>query len=58
MNKEIKSLKEEGYTDEEIAKILADGDEKVAEEISDELKKDLVESDENADEDDEDEENC
>lgn len=53
MNKDIKALREEGYTDEEIANILAEGDEKVAEELSEELKKDLVESDEDADEDDE-----
>lgn len=39
MNKDIKELREMGYTDEEIANILADGDEKIAEEISEEIKK-------------------
>lgn len=39
MNKDIKELRELGYTDAEIANILADGDENVADEISEEIKK-------------------
>lgn len=39
MNKDIKELREMGYSDEEIANILADGDDKIAEEISEEIKK-------------------
>lgn len=52
MNKDIKELREMGYSDEEIAKILADGDDKIAEEISDEIKKaDAVETEAEATED-------
>lgn len=39
MNKDVKELRELGYTDTDIAKILADGDEIVADEIVDEIKK-------------------
>lgn len=39
MNKDIKELREMGYSDEEIANILADGDDKIADEISEEIKK-------------------
>lgn len=39
MTKDIKELREMGYSDEEIANILADGDENIAEEISEEIKK-------------------
>lgn len=58
MNRDVKELRDQGFTDAEIAEILAEGDEKIAEEISEEIKKDLVESDEDADEDDEDKESC
>ena len=52
MNKDIKELREQGYTDEEIANILADGDEKIADEISEEIKKaDAVETEAEATED-------
>ncbi len=53
MNRDAKELREMGLTDAEIAKILADGDEKVAEEIAEELKSEESEEDE-----DEDEEGC
>lgn len=54
MNRDAKELREMGLTDEEIAKILADGDEKVAEEIAEELKSEESEEDEE----DEDEKGC
>lgn len=56
MNRDVKELREMGLTEDEIAKILADGDDKIAEEISEEIKKDLAES-EDKDED-EDKEGC
>lgn len=40
MNRDVKELRELGYTDTEIANILADGDEKIADEIVDEIKRD------------------
>ncbi len=52
MNKDIKELRELGYTDAEIANILADGDETIADEISEEIKKaDVVQTEDEVAED-------
>lgn len=52
MNKDIKELRELGYTDAEIANILADGDENIADEISEEIKKaDVVQTEDEVAED-------
>lgn len=38
MNRDAKELREMGLTDEDIAKTLANGDDKIAEQIAEELK--------------------